>query len=153
MRTVVYMAHPLSGDFENNIHNGNLWFRFLRSLSVAGVAKLLEGQSVNRRAISVEKYPGKPEVRTILVRPFDEPPVIVAPWLTCPLPDHKYPGGRPKALNDGLAVIGLLDEVWCVGGRISQGMLGESIVAKCARDLTHWGVKPPVWEDKSLFII
>lgn len=134
MRTTVYISHPLAGDFQQNIHNGGLWYRFIRSLSAKGVQKLLVG------SLWIDRF-----------RLFDEPPVIIAPWLTCAVPDIRYPGGRPRAIDDGIHMVRVVDENWQVGEYISPGMRDEANHAKLVRDLTFWGVTPPLWEDTELF--
>ena len=167
-RTVVYMSHPLAGNFQANIHNANLWYRFLRKLSPAGITKLLGTQrtedqepAFERKGVTLLKEstavgelnpPKEKEPRYVLAKPFARPPVIMAPWLCCPVPDHEYPGGRDKAISDCLATARLADELWHVGGRITDGMKGEGGVAKMVRDLTHWGFHPPIWEETQLFI-
>lgn len=157
MRTLVYMAHQLSGDFDTNIHKGNLWYRFLRSLNSKGVLKLLGGNpdkvvKIHNKVVNKE---GALEQSALLVNPFGYSPVIVAPWLTCPVPDGKYPGGRRRALDDCIEMVMRADEVWFVGNKVSDGMRDEGAQAKSVRDLTHWGEFPPNtspdWGDTDLF--
>lgn len=153
MRTVVYMSHPLAGDFVKNIHNANLWYRFLRSLSAKGIHKLL-GSKPDKVVLQYHKVvagTGLTEPHSLLVRPFDEPPVVIAPWLTCTVPDQRYPGGRKRAIDDGIHVVKLVDENWLVGEYVTSGMSDEANHAKMVRDLTFWGETPPLWEDTELF--
>jgi hypothetical protein len=147
------MSHPLAGDFAMNIHHAGLWYRFLRSLSAKGVQKLLMGRpdKVVRTYDKVVTDKGLTEQRVVLSRPFEEPPVIIAPWLTCAVPDVRYPGGRTKAIDDGCIVARVSDENWQVGGYVSPGMRDEAGCAKVVRDLTSWGIYPPFWEDTELF--
>jgi hypothetical protein len=153
VRTTVYMSHPLAGDFQLNIHNGGLWYRFIRGLSAKGVQKLLVDRpdKVVRQYQKVVTNTGLTEPRAVLSRPFDEPPVIIAPWLTCAVPDIRYPGGRPRAIDDGIHMVRVVDENWQVGEYVSPGMRDEANHAKMVRDLTFWGVTPPLWEDTELF--
>lgn len=156
-RTTVYMSHPISGDWGTNIYNANLWYRFLRRLSAKGVGKLL-GERVGkvlRGQLKQVTESGLTEEKYRLVHPFDEPPVVIAPWLTCPVSDLEYVGGRARAMDDCLHVAVLMDENWQVGGRLSEGMLEEEAAmltsGKRVRDLTHWGITPPEWDDTELF--
>ena len=166
MRTLVYMSHPVSGAWADNIHNAKLWFRFLRKLSPNGVMRLLCGpvgsgkpkwerrvEAIPKKSTMVETHrPREDEPLHVLSRPFAEPPVVIAPWLSCAVPDNEYPGGRVKAMDDCLRVVRLVDELWHVGAQISDGMAKEGKEARFVRDLTPWGAVPPMWEDTELFI-
>lgn len=166
MRTLVYMSHPVAGAWRENIHNANLWYRFLRSLSPSGVVLLLKGPdgagnpAWERRQVAIQKVstmveanrPREREPLHVLARPYAEPPVVIAPWLCCPVPDNEYPGGRARAIDDCLAVVRFADELWHVGACVSGGMRGEEAEARFVRDLTSWGAVPPMWEDTGLFI-
>lgn len=166
MRTLVYMSHPMSGAWKENIHNANLWYRFLRNLSSVGVLKLLDGPSgggnpewerrvgvIPKTSTMVEaNRPREAESIYALSMPFAEPPTIIAPWLCCPVPDREYPGGRTRAMGDCLRVVRVVDELWHMGAAVSDGMEKEGAEAKFVRNLTSWGAVPPMWEDTRLFI-
>lgn len=74
---------------------------------------------------------------------------VVADWLiTCEVLDDFNPEHRAHGMKMNKAIIPLTHEFWMVGGRISNGMSDESIVAIDARrrifDLTWLGDEPPV---------
>lgn len=156
-RTVVYMSHPLSGDFSGNIHKAGMWYQFARRLSYDGVMKLLgeEPKSVAEYKKVIDGTGIPKESHYMIGKSFgrDRLPVFIAPWLTCPVADQHYPGGRPKAMDDGITVvIRCADELWHFGGRVSPGMEEEASHARIVRDLTFWGEHPPIWSDAKLFI-
>lgn len=119
IRTTVYLAHPLSGNFERNKQNAADWLRFLRRLGTQAISELVGYE-------------------------FEHRPVIMCPWLGGAEPDEATPGGREAVLADCKDTVMLYDELWYVGGQISPGMFDESKVAWLVRDLTHLGEKPPV---------
>lgn len=153
MQTIVYMGHPLSGDFDKNKRGAEDWFTFLRSLSLKGIHRLIgERTKVVRsefKVVDVSDREVVMEEKSILVDPFDTIPIIIAPWLACTVPDGQYPGGRSRAISDCRGVVRIVDEMWQVGGSISSGMGDEARVAKRVRDLTHWGAVPPSWQDST----
>lgn len=163
-RTVVYISHPLSGDFERNIHKAGLWYGFCRRLSHDGIMWLLNGanhlDSPHMKMVTeyrkVIDETGIPKESHFMIgKPFDRDrlPVFLAPWLTCPVADGAYPGGRPKAMDDGITVVArCADELWHFGPTISPGMAEEASHARMVRDLTSWGENPPTWADSKLFL-
>lgn len=73
---------------------------------------------------------------------------VVADWLiTCDVLDDFNPEHRKHGMKMNKAIIPLLHEFWMVGGRVSNGMSDESIVAIAADrriiDLTWLGDEPP----------
>jgi len=143
---LVYMAHPVSRmngySFEDNIRNALGWYRFLRELDQKSMNILLgqPRERVTRRHL--KRSDSKEEV-VVLEKLFAQLPTIIAPWLVDVRPDGETPGGRDKALVDCCEVVTRCDEVWLVGGFVSDGMLREAIQAKYSRDLTWWGREPP----------
>ncbi len=117
-RVMVYMAHPVAGDFERNVENAGRWLRWLRSLSTSGYAELTGF-------------------------PYSMRPAIHAPWLAGIVPDDDVYGGREAALQECRDTVMLYDELWYVGGRVSSGMSYESAPAMVVRNLTHLGKVPP----------
>lgn len=74
---------------------------------------------------------------------------VVADWLiTCDVLDDFNPEHRAHGMKMNKAIIPLLHEFWMVGGRVSNGMQDESIVAIAVDrriiDLTWLGDEPPV---------
>lgn len=117
-RTTVYMAHPLSNNFKENVVQASMWLRFLRRCSPARLSELTGVQ-------------------------YHQRPLIQAPWLAATEPDELHPGGREMALRDCQDTVVLFDELWMVGGLTSDGMKRESFVARVTRDLTFLGPLPP----------
>lgn len=119
-RTVVYMAHPVSGpDFHDNIRNATVWLRALRRLP----------QSTLNELVGVE---------------YSQRPLILCPWLAAIEEDEMYPGGREGVIADARDTVLIFDEVWLVGGRITDGMKVEAQTARILRDLTHLGPLPQI---------
>ena len=85
------------------------------------------------------------------INPFEQPPVIICPWLACLVPDGEYPGGRKKAMSDCRAAARRCDEFWATGAW-SEGMMQEQKEVQIVRDLTRWGALPPEWREPELFI-
>lgn len=122
MYTMVYMAHPVSGNFAENIENAFSWLRFLRSRTPHQLFELT----------GVE---------------YDRKPIIHAPWLA--VADATLdadPNLRESIIAECKATAMLFSEVWHVGGRISSGMADEASVVPVARNLTHLGFRHPGWE-------
>jgi len=117
-RVTVYMAHPVSGDFADNVLNATIWFRYLRRLSASSLTELT---GVNYDA-------GRP--------------LILCPWLAGIEEDELSPGGREGVLADCRDTVRMFDEVWLVGGRTTEGMLIEAAAAPVVRDLTRLGPLP-----------
>lgn len=72
----------------------------------------------------------------------------VAPWITCcEVLDDSDPEMRQRGLACDFATIERMDELWLVGGRVSNGMLLESEWARKhgieVRDMTFLGDEPP----------
>lgn len=117
-RITVYMAHPVSGpDFHDNIRNATTWLRFLRRLPYSSLCELV-GVEYNQR------------------------PLVLCPWLAAIEEDELYPGGREGVIADARDTVLMFDEVWLVGGRITDGMRVEAQTARVLRDLTHLGPVP-----------
>ncbi len=110
-RTVVYMAHPISGNFERNVDSATKFLRYLRSLS-------------------------HQELQAIVGAEWPHRPLIVAPYLAGIDEDGDLPGARELTLADCRATVQLCDELWWVQ-RVSDGMQQEASVAPIVRDLTH----------------
>jgi hypothetical protein len=108
---VVYMAHPVSGNVEENLARARRWVRWI--------------------------YDHYPNV------------VVLAHWIVdCEVLDDANPAHREKGLAHDFAIIRRCDEIWLVGGRVSEGMGLESAYATddCglpALDLTYLGPEPP----------
>lgn len=117
-RLMIYMAHPVAGDFSRNKLNAERWLRYLRRLGVQALSELV--------GIS-----------------YGTKPLVLCPWLAAMEPDGEYPGGRESAIADCKDTVMMFDEVWMVGGEVSNGMLDEAGVARVARDLTFLGRYPP----------
>lgn len=118
-RPVVYMAHPVAGDFKRNVEGATRWLRYLRSLTQL-------------------------ELQSLVGVTWSDTPVVHAPYLAAIVRDKfAHPAGREGIIADCRATVTIFDEVWLVGGRISEGMHDEARVSKIARDLTHLGALPP----------
>lgn len=111
---LVYLAHPVSGDFEANIANAHLWLEWANS-----------------------------EAHAFLELPADVTLVVTAPWLTNPKSVDHLPDIRARHMRWCCAAARRADEVWATGGRISKGMQEEIDHARHLRDLTHLGISPP----------
>lgn len=119
-RVSVYMAHPVGGpNFKDNVKNATLWYRYLRRL-------------------------GYTELCNIVGVEYQQKPLVHCPWLAGIEPDEFYPGGREAIIADSRDTILLFDEVWLVGGKITEGMKVEAQTARVLRDLTHLGKLPPL---------
>jgi len=108
---LAYMAHPVSGNVEENLKSAKRWLRWLT------------------------------ESR-------EEPMTFIAPWITdCEIWDDSRPGDRALGLARCMEVISRCDELWIVGGRISDGMRQEIAHAKrhdiTTVNLTEMGSCPP----------
>ncbi len=73
---------------------------------------------------------------------------VVATWLIdCELLDDSDLAEREAGLRRNVELVSRCDELWLVGGRISEGMQREADAARAAgipvRDLTHFGEEPP----------
>lgn len=117
-RTTVYMAHPVSGpDFHENIQRATKWLRYLRRLPGSTLCELAGCE-------------------------FQQRPLILCPWLAAIEEDEMYPGGREAVIADSRDTVLMFDEVWLLGGRITDGMRVEAKAARVLRDLTHLGEYP-----------
>lgn len=106
-KRVVYMAHPVSGDVENNISNAKRWYRWI-----------IDNHDV----------------------------AVLANWIIdCELYDNNTDYEASLQRDEEIAC--RCDEVWLVGGRISEGMRREANAAENAGvtvvDLTKMGYEPP----------
>lgn len=74
---------------------------------------------------------------------------FLAPWLEECAGGPETPEGRELGLEHDRAIVRLCDEVWWVGGRVSEGMMVEARTLwdywrePCVRDLTGIGAEPP----------
>lgn len=119
-RTTVYLAHPVSGkDFHDNVRGATVWLRYLRRLPQSSLYELMGCE-------------------------FSQRPLILCPWLAAIEEDEFYPGGREAIIADARDTVLMFDEVWLVGGRISDGMRIEAQTARVLRDITHLGDLPGV---------
>lgn len=117
-RVTVYMAHPVSGpDFHDNVLRATKWLKYLRRLP----------QSTINELVGCE---------------FQQRPLILCPWLAAIEEDEMYPGGREAVIADSRDAVMMFDEVWLLGGRITDGMRVEAQAARVLRDLTHLGESP-----------
>jgi len=120
-RILVYLAHPVSpaGDvtFHDNVSSATRWLRYLRRLPVS----------------TLSEFAGVY---------YEQKPLIMAPWLAAIEEDELHPGGRDGALSDCRDMVSMFDELWAVGGSVTEGMKVEISGAKVARDLTHLGRYP-----------
>ena len=76
------------------------------------------------------------------------PVAVVASWITeCRIWDDNNPEHRAAGLRRDFAVLARCDEVWLVGGRISNGMAYEAAYARQCEipvvDMTSLGDEPP----------
>ena len=110
---LVYLAHPVSGDFDNNIARAHRWFAWSNG----------------------------PDAREILG--IDSDIVVIAPWLVQPKSVDHVPEARMRHMKWCTLAAARCDEVWLVGGRVSKGMQEEADVARRVRDLSSLGVEPP----------
>ena len=119
-RTTVYLAHPVSGkNFHDNVRGATVWLRYLRRLSQSTLNELVGHE-------------------------FSQRPLILCPWLAAIEEDEFYPGGREAIIADARDTVLMFDEVWLVGGRISDGMRIEAQTARVLRDITHLGDLPGI---------
>lgn len=72
---------------------------------------------------------------------------VIADWIILSGELAETPANRALGIASDLALIGRVDELWMVGGRISPGMEIEAARAreygKPVVDLTHLGALPP----------
>lgn len=124
-RVTAYLAHPVAGPkppatgptFYENVTNATTWLRYLRRLPLSSINDLT-GYEYNTK------------------------PLILCPWLAGIEEDELYPGGREGVIADAHDTALMFDEVWLVGGRITEGMKVEANAARAIRDLTRHGVLP-----------
>ena len=85
--------------------------------------------------------------------------VVIAPWITvCEIFDDADEAQRMAGLRRGCAVVVRCDEIWLVGGRVSNGMRVELEAAAMTKvkvvDLTRLGEEPPVaWKNVGYHIM
>lgn len=114
--TTVYLAHPVSGDFEGNIRSAHQWLAYLRSLKLTDLRSL------------------SPNLAHLKSKPY-----ICAPWLGGAEPDGS-PDNRQHLMSGCRKVAASFDEVWAVVS-LSPGVREEAISATRFVDLT--GLKLP----------
>lgn len=112
---LVYMAHPVNGDFHNNIARAKRWLSWCNS-------------SFAKDELGID-----PATNV----------VVVAPWLADPKNIDHDPEARAAHMKWCTAASARCDETWFVGGRISKGMSEEGDTARATRDLTGLGDFPP----------
>lgn len=118
-RPIVYMAHPIAGQFKRNVEGAGHWLRYLRGLDQRRLSEL---------------------VGHVWMRP----PIIHAPYLAAIVQDKfAHPAGREGIIADCRDTVTIFDELWWVGGEVSEGMAEEAKGATVVRDLTHLGRLPP----------
>lgn len=68
---------------------------------------------------------------------------FVAPWISVCRSIPETPENREMGLAFDCQLVAQADEIWLVGGTISDGMRREAACAKVVVDLTHLGDEPP----------
>jgi len=113
-RPLIYLAHPLSGQFASNVQIATQWVKWFRKRTVY-------------------------ELSTITGCFYQARPIVQAPWLGGVEPDGKF---REAKILECMESVRIYDEVWVVG-YFSEGVEAEARSAKVYRDLTWLGRKPP----------
>lgn len=116
-RPLVYLGHPLRGNYSDNVKSATRWVRWLR-----------------RRTLW--------ELNALVGCSYKAKPIISAPWLGAIEPDASTPGGRENALLECKQIVSVFDEFWVLSS-FSEGIRIEAESAKVVRDLTHLGKVPP----------
>jgi hypothetical protein len=80
-----------------------------------------------------------------LAREFHIAPV--ADWIVLTGQWEETAENRALGLSIDCELVARCDEMWMVGGRVSDGMLIEAKHAKVVRDLTRFGYEAPVVSD------
>ncbi len=117
-RISVYVAHPVRGDFERNLANARAWLRYLRNAPVAFLSHATG-------------------------RPTQDRPLFSMPWAAAPDASDDLPENRGRLIADCRDAARMHDEVWFVGGRVTDGMREEAAQVNVTQDLTYLGFEPP----------
>jgi hypothetical protein len=117
---LVYVAHPVSGDFRANVAEARNWVKWLRRLTL---------DDIHFRLGFVDLL---------------EVPTFNAPWLVMPEDIDLDKRARARLIRGCAATASRHDEVW-VFVRWSGGVSDEARAARRVRNLTHLGKTPPEW--------
>lgn len=116
---LVYLAHPVSGDFTRNIERARDWLGYLRGLDLGQLRDL---------------SPNLADLTDL--------PSIQAPWLALPFNGDVDRKWRRFHMAGCRAMASRFDEVWVLN-RWSSGVSDEARAGRRVRDLTGLGPRPP----------